>query len=296
VQAPAAAPAAAPVAAAKKQQQQQQQQAAAAAAPRKPLSRAAAATRIQAFWRMYRLARYHKMLKMLAGISAATHQLSAKFAAAKEASQGVLTHKQYLELSELAMRLLLQLDATSCGAPELRQVRKRLTTAAIQLLDSIQAAYSSAVRTASASSSSEDVGTHPQQQQQQQAGAAVETPSNSSASGAAGEASPAASAAEEMELDKPPAAAGADTTDAGPADTCGTACVLEEEVLPPQVGCSACHPAQHHQQQQGRKQRRKQHAHQRKSASAAEKQQQQQSQWWGRLPRCLGGEVPAFMR
>jgi hypothetical protein len=56
-----------------------------------------------------------------------------------------ISHKQYLELNELAMRVLLALDATSCGVAELRAVRKRLTASAINLLDDIQASYSAAV-------------------------------------------------------------------------------------------------------------------------------------------------------
>jgi hypothetical protein len=58
---------------------------------------------------------------------------------------GFITHKQYLELNELAMRVLLQLDCTPCGVPELRAVRKRLAGSAMSLLDRIQAAFSAAV-------------------------------------------------------------------------------------------------------------------------------------------------------
>jgi hypothetical protein len=60
--------------------------------------------------------------------------------------QQSLSHVQYLELQELATRVLLELDATTCGgAVELRTLRKRLVRSAIAQLDAIQAAYSRAV-------------------------------------------------------------------------------------------------------------------------------------------------------
>jgi hypothetical protein len=82
-------------------------------------------------------------------ISHNIQDLQDRFGSYKSESQGILSHKQYLELNELVMRVLLDLDATVCGVTELRQVRKRLTAEAIKLLDDVQAAYSSAVRTAS---------------------------------------------------------------------------------------------------------------------------------------------------
>ncbi|WIA29288.1 hypothetical protein OEZ86_011793 [Tetradesmus obliquus] len=127
--------------------------------PRRPvraLTRAAAATVIQSWWRMRRLARQRPALQALAAASAQLRSASSLFqrykqdGAAAGSSQHAqqrqhISHKQYLELNELAMHVLLALDATSCGVADLRAVRKRLTAAAINLLDDIQASYSAAV-------------------------------------------------------------------------------------------------------------------------------------------------------
>jgi hypothetical protein len=108
---------------------------------------------------MRRLARQQPALQALMQASAQLRDVRSKFAAYKadvsssgsssSSSSGVdggfITHKQYLELNELAMRVLLQLDCTPCGVPELRVVRKRLAAAAMGLLDKIQAAFSAAV-------------------------------------------------------------------------------------------------------------------------------------------------------
>jgi hypothetical protein len=52
-----------------------------------------------------------------------------------------LTPQVCLECQELATRVLLDLDATPCGAAaELRVVRKRLVARANALLDAVQAA------------------------------------------------------------------------------------------------------------------------------------------------------------
>jgi hypothetical protein len=131
------------------------------------MSRSEAATIIQSMWRMKRLARQRPALDALAVAGSQLRAASLKFKSYKEpvaalslsststsSSSGsdsssspryLITHKQYLELNELAMRVLLQLDATVCGVAELRTVRKRLTASAIKLLDEIQAAYSAAV-------------------------------------------------------------------------------------------------------------------------------------------------------
>ena len=134
--------------------------AAAAAAPTRPsrqLRKGEAATIIQSRWRMRRLARQQPALQALMQASAQLREVASKFAACKadvsssssSSSSGVdggfITHKQYLELNELAMRVLLQLDCTPCGVPELRAVRKRLAATAMGLLDKIQAAFSAAV-------------------------------------------------------------------------------------------------------------------------------------------------------
>jgi hypothetical protein len=105
---------------------------------------------------MRRLARQRPALQALAAAAAQLRSTSSLFQAYKQDSSAAgsmqqaqqrqhISHKQYLELNELAMRVLLALDATSCGVAELRAVRKRLTASAISLLDSIQAAYSAAV-------------------------------------------------------------------------------------------------------------------------------------------------------
>ena len=108
-----------------------------------------AATTIQTTWRMQRLHRHKEALKDLIRISRNIQDLQNRFSSYKADSQGILSHKQYLELNEYTMRVLLDLDATVCGVTELRQIRKRLTAEAIKLLDDLQAAYSSAVRSAS---------------------------------------------------------------------------------------------------------------------------------------------------
>jgi hypothetical protein len=105
---------------------------------------------------MRRLARQRPALQALAAAAAQLRSTSSLFQAYKQDSSAAgsmqqaqqrqhISHKQYLELNELAMRVLLALDATSCGVAELRAVRKRLTAAAINLLDDIQASYSAAV-------------------------------------------------------------------------------------------------------------------------------------------------------
>jgi hypothetical protein len=82
-----------------------------------------------------------------AGSSSSSSSSSEASSVPRLQAQGVgfITHKQYLELNELAMRVLLQLDCTPCGVPELRAVRKRLAGSAMCLLDSLQAAFSAAV-------------------------------------------------------------------------------------------------------------------------------------------------------
>jgi hypothetical protein len=166
----------APQAAPAQPQQQQQQQPKAAPAPSKPrrpatqLSKSDAAVIIQSWWRMRRLARQQPALHALMEAAAQLRTVASKFdtykaeagsntaissssssrgsnsQAALEASRpGFISHKQYLELNELAMRVLLQLDCTPCGVPELRAVRKRLAASAMSLLDSIQAAFSATV-------------------------------------------------------------------------------------------------------------------------------------------------------
>ncbi len=62
-----------------------------------------------------------------------------------EASNGHLTHKDFLELSEYTTRVLLQLDELSVRPPELRALKKHLTQRALALLDAVQNAYSRAV-------------------------------------------------------------------------------------------------------------------------------------------------------
>jgi hypothetical protein len=105
---------------------------------------------------MRRLAGQRRALQALAAAAAQLRSTSSLFQAYKHDSSAAgsrqpaqqrqhINHKQYLELNELAMRVLLALDATSCGLPELRAVRKRLTATAINLLDDIQASYSAAV-------------------------------------------------------------------------------------------------------------------------------------------------------
>jgi hypothetical protein len=112
--------------------------------PSRQLSQAEAATLIQSWWRMRRLARQQPALHALMELQAQLRLVAAKFDAYK-AETGCIRHKQYLELNELAMRVLLQLDCTPCGVPELRAVRKRLAASAVSLLDSIQAAFSATV-------------------------------------------------------------------------------------------------------------------------------------------------------
>lgn len=142
----------------RKQAPQQQQQQQTMTRPATKLSRSEAATIIQSWWRMKRLARQQPAIRVLAAAAAQLQSTRAKFEQYKadssvaavssssfRPSTAHLSHKQYLELNELAMRMLLQLDATPCGVPELRAVRKRLTAAAISLLDEIQGAYSAAV-------------------------------------------------------------------------------------------------------------------------------------------------------
>lgn len=108
------------------------------------LGQAEAATLIQAWWRMRRLARQQPALHALMEQQAQLRVVASKFAAYK-AGAGLISHQQYLELNELAMRVLLQLDCTPCGVPELRAVRKRLAASAVSLLDAIQAAFSATV-------------------------------------------------------------------------------------------------------------------------------------------------------
>jgi hypothetical protein len=52
-------------------------------------------------------------------------------------STGNISHKQYLEVNELAMRCVLALDGVSVRVPELRAVRKRLTARALSLQDQV---------------------------------------------------------------------------------------------------------------------------------------------------------------
>lgn len=133
--------------------------------PSRQLSQAEAALVIQSWWRMRRLARQQPALRALMDAHAQLRQVASKFEAyragtssgsnsSSEAASlprlqaertGFITHKQYLELNELAMRVLLQLDCTPCGVPELRAVRKRLAGSAMSLLDSLQAAFSATV-------------------------------------------------------------------------------------------------------------------------------------------------------
>ncbi|KAF6251332.1 hypothetical protein COO60DRAFT_635437 [Scenedesmus sp. NREL 46B-D3] len=131
-------PAAAPAAA------QHQQQRAKACRNSSSMRPQAAATVIQAAWRMHRLARHRAALKQLAAAASQLRSLCAQLSAAAAAAAAgtTLSQKQYLELSEPVMKVLFVLDAVSCGAAvELRSIRKRLTTEANQLLDDIQAAY-----------------------------------------------------------------------------------------------------------------------------------------------------------
>jgi len=229
-----------PAAPKQQQQQQQQQQTRAAAQPTRPrrqLSSSEAATTIQSWWRMSRLARQQPALHALTAASAALREVAAKFdaykapeahssqprpAALQAPAAGCISHEQYLELNELAMRVLLELDCTPCGVPELRAVRKRLAATAVALLDGIQAAFSATVtasmelpdslvdealqqvgggRTASATTAQQQAPAAEQQQQQQQQDgvdpeAAVAAPSDAEAEAEA-EAASWASAADE---------------------------------------------------------------------------------------------------
>jgi hypothetical protein len=95
---------------------------------------------------MRRLARQQPALQALMQASAQLQEVGSRFEAYQsEAGSSLITHKQYLELNELAMSVLLQLDCTPCGVPELRAVRKRLAACAMRLLDTIQASFSAGV-------------------------------------------------------------------------------------------------------------------------------------------------------
>eukprot|EP00877_Chromochloris_zofingiensis_P003099 jgi/Chrzof1/12790/Cz07g07200.t1 len=61
------------------------------------------------------------------------------------AAAGGLTHKQVLELNEMAMRVLLTLDEVNVKTPEQRQKRKDLIKQALKLLDEIQGHYKESV-------------------------------------------------------------------------------------------------------------------------------------------------------
>jgi hypothetical protein len=120
------------------------------AAPARELSPGEAATVIQSWWRMHRLAQQHAALQALMTASSQLREVASRFEDARRATPHghtapILTHQQYLELNELAMRVLLQLDCTPCGVPELRAVRKRLAASAIALLDRVQQAFSAGV-------------------------------------------------------------------------------------------------------------------------------------------------------
>jgi hypothetical protein len=139
-----------------------------AAAPARPLRRqlseAEAATIIQSCWRGHRLAQQHAALTALGAASRQLRELAGKLASAG----GVLSHKQYLELNELAMRVLLQLDATPCGpAEELRAVRKRLAKEAVALLDRAQQAFNATVTASIEPGSVVQQALGPKEQQQQ---------------------------------------------------------------------------------------------------------------------------------
>jgi hypothetical protein len=246
--------------------------------PARQLTRAEAATVIQSWWRMRRLARQRPALQALAAAAAQLRSTSSLFQTYKQDSSAAgsmpqaqqrqhISHKQYLELNELAMRVLLALDATSCGVAELRAVRKRLTASAINLLDHIQAAYSAAVN--ASMELSDDLVTAAVQSMTKAAAAAVddEQQQQQQASGSVASTHPDDDAAQhvllhcsehlaadgeeagECELQpQPQAASTGSQPSTGAAAACsGSQCTAEEACTTPAELALA---QQHHQQQQ----------------------------------------------
>jgi len=80
-------------------------------------------------------------IRALSTLNANLRAACAKFYEYLAASEGNISHKQYLEINELAMRCVLGVDGVSVRAPELRAARKRLTARALSLQDQVQAAY-----------------------------------------------------------------------------------------------------------------------------------------------------------
>jgi hypothetical protein len=254
--------------------------------PVRQLTSAEAATVIQSWWRMRRLARQRPALQALAAAAAQLRSTSSLFQTYKQDSSAAgsmqqaqqrqhISHKQYLELNELAMRVLLALDATPCGVAELRAVRKRLTASAINLLDSIQAAYSAAVNasmelsddlvhaavpsmTKAAAAAVDDKQQQQQQQQQQASGCVTSTHPDDALTQhilqpsceqlAYGEATAAAEVTGECEpqLQQQMASTGSQRSTGGAAACSGSKCTAEEACTTPAELASV----QQHQQQQ----------------------------------------------
>jgi hypothetical protein len=99
-----------------------------------------AASIIAAAWRGSRLRRDSTALKQLAAASA---QLSAVRQQLSDLhnSNSPTTQQQYIAASESVMKVLFDLDATSCSVQETRMLRKQLTVAANALLDAVQAEH-----------------------------------------------------------------------------------------------------------------------------------------------------------
>lgn len=105
------------------------------------LTRSQAARIVQKWWRGWRVwGLQREAIKTLRTAAAMLWKASALLEDSL-AGQSTLTQKQYMEVSDLAVKVVMQLDGLVCSSPELRAVKKRLTNSALALEDKAQSTY-----------------------------------------------------------------------------------------------------------------------------------------------------------
>ncbi|GAX85639.1 hypothetical protein CEUSTIGMA_g13054.t1 [Chlamydomonas eustigma] len=105
------------------------------------LTRSQAARVVQKWWRGWRV--WGLQRDVMKGLRHAAAMLKKASTVWEEnlAGESTLTQKQYMEVSDLATKVVMQLDSLTCSSNELRAIKKRLTNNALALEDRVQSLY-----------------------------------------------------------------------------------------------------------------------------------------------------------